>query len=376
MKKKGCLLGGLILVFLLLIIATAVYAFVIVFPEKVISVFGEPDLTLSSVQQILTADRLYFKLNSLMSPVDPNAGAIKFIIQTGESVDSITQNLVNGNFIRDVAAFRNLLIFSGIDRKIQAGTFTLSPSMNSLQIAQALQDATPEDITFNILPGWRAEEIAASLPTSGLQFSGEEFLNLVRTPSSVSLPDGFPNVTSLEGYLLPGAYTFKRVITAPEMISTLIQSFWEQISPEMKNGYVKQNLTVEQAVILASMVQREAIVQDEMPQIASVFYNRLVLPMKLDSDPTVQYAIGFDQVSGSWWKNPLYGQDLSINSSFNTYLVSGLPPAPICEPSLAAMQAVAFPAQTPYYYFRARCDGSGLHSFAITLEEQKNNACP
>jgi UPF0755 protein len=112
-----------------------------------------------------------------------------------------------------------------------------------------------------------------------------------------------------------------------------------------------------------------------MPAIASVFHNRLSAGMKLDTDPTVQYAIGWNSSQDTWWTNPLSSTDLQVDSPFNTYLVPGLPPAPISNPSLAALRAVAFPTDTPFYYFRARCDGSGLHSFAETFEEHVNNGC-
>jgi UPF0755 protein len=131
-----------------------------------------------------------------------------------------------------------------------------------------------------------------------------------------------------------------------------------------------------QAVTLASIVQREAVIQDEMPMIASVFLNRLAVNMKLDSDPTVQYALGYQNGRGGWWTNPLSLADLQIDSPYNTYIYTGLPPGPIANPSLEALQYVAQPAQTPYFYFRAACDGSGRHNFAITFNEHLNNACP
>ena len=126
---------------------------------------------------------------------------------------------------------------------------------------------------------------------------------------------------------------------------------------------------------MASIVERESILDEEMPLIASVFINREKIGMKLDSDATVQYALGYNQIQGTWWTNPLSSQDLQVNSPFNTYQNSGLPPAAISNPSLAAIQSIAFAADTPYYYFRARCDGSGFHNFAVTFEEHLSNGC-
>ena len=127
---------------------------------------------------------------------------------------------------------------------------------------------------------------------------------------------------------------------------------------------------------LASIVQREAVDRDEMPMIASVFYNRLEISMKLETDPTVQYALGYNSAQNSWWTTPLTYTHLEVLSPYNTYIYSGLPPTPIANPSLAALQAVAFPAQTPYYYFRAACDGSGTHNFSETYEQHLQYACP
>jgi UPF0755 protein len=155
-----------------------------------------------------------------------------------------------------------------------------------------------------------------------------------------------------------------------------LEDFQSKISPDLIEGFQNQGLSLFQAVTLASMVQREAVVAEEMPMIASVFINRLQAGMRLDSDPTVQYALGYDEENGVWWKNPLSLDDLQFDSAYNTYQIEGLPPGPIASPSLNALRAVAFPAKTPYYFFRAACDGSGRHTFAETLEQQKANACP
>jgi UPF0755 protein len=126
---------------------------------------------------------------------------------------------------------------------------------------------------------------------------------------------------------------------------------------------------------LASIIEREAVVADERPIIASVFFNRLSAGMLLESDPTVQYALG-QQPDGDWWKSPLSLDDLALDSPYNTYRSAGLPPGPIANPGLSSLQAVANPADTPYFYFRAACDGSGRHAFAATFDEHLLNACP
>jgi UPF0755 protein len=298
-------------------------------------------------------------------------------MELGEPTYSIIERLEEEGFILSAEALSDYLVYAGLDTTLQAGEYQLSPKMAALEIAQALQDATPAEVTFRVLHGWRMEEIAEALPTSGLSFSGEEFLALARNPSPLSaVYQELPTGAGLEGFLYPDSYRLGREITVQEFIGTLVEDFQAKVENGMRQGFQQQGLSLFQAVTLASIVQREAVVEEEMPLIASVFLNRLKAGMKLDSDPTVQYALGLNEETGKWWKSPLSLGDLQVDSPYNTYLYSGLPPGPIANPGLNALKAVAFPAQTPYYYFRAACDGSGKHTFAETFEEHQQNACP
>jgi len=143
----------------------------------------------------------------------------------------------------------------------------------------------------------------------------------------------------------------------------------------MHAGFANQGLSLYEAVILASIVERETVVDGEQAIIASVFFNRLRQGMMLQADPTVQYALGYNDAWG-WWKSPLSLEDLNFVSPYNTYLNDALPPGPIANPGLEALKAVAFPEETDYYFFRADCDGSGRHLFTSTFEEHRSNACP
>jgi UPF0755 protein len=190
------------------------------------------------------------------------------------------------------------------------------------------------------------------------------------------LMDQIPVGVSMEGFLPPGVYEIERTITADQLVRYLLEQFDEQLPREIQGGLEQQGLTLYEGVTLASIIQREAVLEEEMPIIASVFNNRLMIPMKLETDPTVQYALGYNSAQTTWWTSPLTFEDLQVDSPYNTYLYPGLPPTPIASPSLAALQAVAFPAQTPYYFFRAACDGSGRHNFSQTFQEHLDNACP
>ncbi|MHB8112679.1 MAG: endolytic transglycosylase MltG, partial [Bellilinea sp.] len=300
----------------------------------------------------------------------------RFPITPGESVNSVGLRLEQTGLVNNAAAFRLYLIYSGLDTNLQAGDYDLSPAWNTLELAQKLQDSTPLEITFVILPGWRAEEIAASLQTSGLSIQPDEFLAAVQNPPADILNAFGIQAGSLEGFLFPGEYRLLRTTDLNRLLRVFAIEFNAHLTAELRSGFEQHGLDLQQAVILASIVQREAMVAEESPMIASAFYNRLAAGMKLDSDPTVQYALGFNQDQTTWWTNPLSLADLETVSAYNTYQNAGLPPGPISNPGLAALQAVAFPADSPYYYFRARCDGSGMHNFAVTFQEHLQNSCP
>ncbi|MDI6695920.1 MAG: endolytic transglycosylase MltG [Anaerolineales bacterium] len=346
-------------------------------PAQAEQIFGAPAKTLSAYQRWLISWQLILREKSLLSPRDPAAKPQSFAVELGEPTYEITRRLEAEGLIQDADLFRLYLIYAGLDTSIQAGEYTLSARMSPVEIARALQDSTPSEVTFRILAGWRLEEIAAALPTSGLTFTPEAFLSYAVTPP-LSLPmiHELPPGSSLEGFLFPDRYRLPRDTGIQEFIQILLQRFNSQVDAELREGFARQGLDLVQAVTLASIVQREAVDANEMSLIASVFLNRLAAGMRLDSDPTIQYALGFQSDQNTWWKNPLTLKDLQIESPYNTYLHPGLPPGPICNPGLEALRAVAFPAQSPYYYFRAACDGSGKHLFSETLEEHQQNACP
>jgi UPF0755 protein len=218
------------------------------------------------------------------------------------------------------------------------------------------------------------EEIAGSLTTSGLNFSAEEFLTAARTAHPDY--DFLGNATTTEGFLFPDSYIVPRGVDAATFVNGLLRNFALHLTPDMTNEFKRNGLSIYQAVTLASIVEREAVHDEEKPLIASVYLNRFKINMKLDADPTVQYALGFSPLNQIWWTSPLNLVDLQVNSPYNTYVNAGLPPTPISNPSLNAIRAVAFPAATKYLYFRAKCDGSGYHDFSETFDEHLKNGCP
>ena len=346
-----------------------VLAFVFLFvPIQVERNYGHASSRLSLGQRYQYALRLFWHDGLLTAPAV--ASGQSFIVNDGESPIAVAQRLEAAGIILDADAFLDYIIFTGLDTSLQSGEYHFEPNLSIIDVARAMQDATPLDVTFVVLPGWRMEQIAASLPTSGLDATPEAFLSAARIPIAHSFLE---SAATNEGFLLPDSYILPRATDADALLAALVRNFANHLIPELESGFANQGLTTYQAVIIASIIERESIVTDEMPLIASVFFNRLNTGWNLQSDPTVQYALGAD---GNWWPNPLSSFDLDFDSPYNTYLYAGLPPAPISTPSMDALRAVANPALTDYYFFRAKCDGSGLHNFSVTLEEHINHECP
>jgi UPF0755 protein len=220
--------------------------------------------------------------------------------------------------------------------------------------------------------GWRAEEIAKYLEARGV-VDGSAFLDAVagRDPAiDLPLPEG---ASSFEGYLFPDTYDFGREPTPRSVLKTFLQDFDRRVTDATFAKADARGLSEHELLTLASIVEREATEPEERAEIAAVFRNRMAQGMPLQADPTVQYArVPFGTLSAdAFWPTDLTRDDLQIRSPYNTYQVKGLPPAPICNPGVAAIRAAAEPSDRPWLYFVAKGDGS--HLFARTLDEHNQN---
>ena len=370
-QNRSIVSCGCFLLFVLSVILA--YGVTLAIPILAVQSVGPASDSLGSVQKFKYALLMLWYDGLVTRPLNSQSGEVTFTINPGDGAAIVAVKLEQQGIILSADAFTAYLVYAGLDTGLQAGDFQISPAMAPLQIAQKLQDATPTQVKFVVLPGWRLEEVANAMPTSGLNITPDQFLEIATSPHSTY--DFLPSGASAEGFIFPTEYILPRAIQADQLVSLFMNNAALALSPEMRSGFARQNLSVFQAVILASIIQREAIHSEEQPTIASVFLNRLNAGMNLETDPTIQYALGFNAELQTWWKVPLSVDDLAINSSYNTYLNPGLPPGPISNPGLSALQAVAYPAQTPYFFFRARCDGSGLHNFSETFEQHLQNGC-
>jgi UPF0755 protein len=373
-KKQKLILSGLIFA---IVLAFAIFVFVVavLIPEATIRLFGPPDPTLDNASRIIYSAKLFLNRDSLFASYSSSGTDKIFVINTGKTANKVVEDLAYSQLIKDPETFTNYLVYTGIDRRLQVGTYVLNPMLNPVEIAASLYDTTPEDISFSFLAGWRAEEIAALLPTSGLNITAEDFMSLVNTPPESLTAIISPDLNSLEGFLFPGNYQVMKSANAGELTTQFLMNFINQLPENYKTSLIKTGLDLRQAIILASIIEKETILSEEAPLIASVFINRLNAGMPLQSDPTIQYALGYYPDNNTWWKNPLSVADLSIDSPYNTYLHIGLPPTPICNPGRTSIMAILEPADTEYLFFRAACDGSGKHIFNMTYDDHLSAAC-
>ena len=297
---------------------------------------------------------------------DPRADSRPFVIARGETAGTIGRHLEAQGFVRSALAFTYVLYDSGREDSLQSGTYTISPALTPRELARVFEKAPGEQAVLRIIEGWRLDEAAAAVNKSFPKITKDDFLKAAvvgARKNTVLL--GLPSGTPLIGFLYPDTYFFKPDATADQIVDTLLDQFELRVGQTLRQAAADRKTTIYDIVKLGSIVEREARDRTESPTIAGVYANRLRIGMKLDADPTIQYALG------DWRELSL--EDLKLDSPYNTYQVAGLPPTPICSPGQAALEGAARPADVPYLYFVAKNDGTGDHAFAKTLDEQEAN---
>ena len=334
-------------------------------------VLGLPAGELGTVQRVRLALQASEMLDQFTAAVNPEKDRFLLEIEAGEGVASVLAKIAEG-LEMDPEAMRIYWVYTGADRLINPGRYALSGSLTIPQITDLVTAAGNSLVRFAFFSGMRLEEIAELIDSYEFSFSGQDFLDAARDYSPELHPAG---MSSLEGYFVPGIYEMSRDISLDAFLSNFVKVFIRRVREPYEAAFNANGLMLHQAVILSSMIAREAMSASEHGTIASVFYNRIRAGMKFERDPTAQYAIGWDEASGSWWKIPLTAADVAVFSPYNTYVTDGFPPGPSCSPDTAIFAVVADPPQTDYLYFRAKCDNTPYHNFSRTYEEHVGYGC-
>ena len=282
---------------------------------------------------------------------------IEFRVENGESTSKVAERLYEEGIIKSRFLFKIIAKTKGVDKKIKAGLYHLSANMSTMEVLGILANGAIYTVDITIPEGFTMEMIAKRLSEKGL-VDEKRFLELCHSPE---LFDGIPEeAKTLEGYLFPDTYRFSPDATEEEIIKTMIGKF-KSVYEDVSKGY-NGKLNENQIITLASIIEKEAYLDREKPVISAVFQNRLKKGMRLESCATVLYVVRRPN-------GPVYYADLKVDSPYNTYKYSGLPPGPISCPGARSIESALYPENNDYLYFVSL--GDGTHHFSKTFAEHE-----
>lgn len=298
---------------------------------------------------------------------------VEVTIPEGASAKQIASILKDEGLIKYEGAFVKRLQDSEYSGRLKSGTFTLNTGMNTLQMMEAMCPEVEYELpiaTLVIPEGFTVEMIAARCEEQGI-CSESEFLNAVQSVTTsdfiylADVPAGADVEYKLQGYLFPATYDIYESTTAESLVEWMLDTFEYHYSGELEARATELGYNSYDVITRASIVEREAKVDEERATIAGVINNRLAIDMPLQMCPTVLYPL----TDGMYDQNQVLYEDLEIESPYNTYKYSGLPEGPICNPGVACIEAVLYPEQHSYYFYHVGDEEAGTHIFTETYEE-------
>ncbi|HRW81071.1 MAG TPA: endolytic transglycosylase MltG [Desulfomonilia bacterium] len=323
-------------------------------------------MSLSSARLVITVTSLavlalFIHTCSFLTTAVTPPRAVLADIEPGQSAWEISRELQEGGVIADAHTFMVIATLTGKARRLQAGSYVFEGNHYPLDIMNILFRGMTQRYRITVPEGYTLFQIGTLVEKTGL-LSRQSFIRSAMDPASTTF---FKiEAPSMEGFLYPDTYFLVPHITPLEIIAKMIDRFNKIYTPEMEQRAKELGLSMTEVITLASMIEKEAVVQTEKPVISSVFHNRLKRNMRLQSDPTAIYGIeGFSR--------KISPKDLLRESPYNTYRHHGLPPGPICSPGIESIRAALWPARTDYLYFVAR--GNGTHAFSRSLQEHNQS---
>jgi len=294
---------------------------------------------------------------ALWIPITPQQQTF-VLLHPGYSTRRIAGELKSAGVIHSADAFI-LWHYFHHQRSLKAGEYVFEKPASGLQIHARLARGDIYVHTVVIPEGYTMFDIAQAVQDAGLG-SREDFLKAANSETAL-VSDIAPEAKSLEGYLFPNTYEFTRTESMNDMVAAMVKQF------RLVAQQIGLTSDVQKTVTMASIIEKETAAPEERTQVASVYYNRLAHNIALQADPSVIYA----ELLDGTYAGALHHDDMRVNSPYNTYLHTGLPPGPIGNPGKTSLEAAMHPATTDYYYFVA--DGNGHHKFANSLEEHNRN---
>ena len=304
--------------------------------------------------------------SEINSPFDQSGQNLNFVIESGETVSKIAKNLVDAEVIRSALYFKTYIWQEGLENKLQAGAYILSSKLSIEDIVKILisGDIINNEIKITTLEGWTIYDISEYLTKSGVA-DKKEFLKLTEDKfKDFSFLKNLPKKANLEGYLFPDTYTIFNYASEEDIIVKMLKNLDKKLTPQMREDIKKQGKSIHEIIIMASLIEKEVQTDADMKIVSGIFWNRLRDGMRLESDATLTYALR-DKVAAHT------REDLKIDTPYNSYMYAGLPPGPIGNPGVKAIEAAINPAKTDYYFFLTGT--SGKTHFAKTYNEHLRN---
>lgn len=311
-----------------------------------------------------------------MQPVEPAGPAVTFTIEKGLGSAEIADLLEENGIIRNALFFKGYLKWVKEGSSFKAGTYTASPGDTYDQLIARLNagDVVKEEtVVFTIPEGFTAAQVADKLAEAWNQ-QAEVFLQIIDSGAGLAaverlgVPENAELRHRLEGYLFPETYELVKDSTPQEVVEAMLEQLEKKLDsiPDWQTKLEERGVSLHELLTVASLVEREVVVNDERPLVAGVIYNRLDKAQKLEIDATVQYLLDKQ-------KERLLNEDLKVDSPYNTYKNAGLPPGPIASPGLASIEAALEPEASEYYFYVTKKDGSQGHLFGKTYQEHLAN---
>lgn len=298
--------------------------------------------------------------HELHQPANPGSSKARVVVPPGATFHQVADTLHQAGLVDSVIVFDLYARYKHLDRNVEAGVYQLSHNLNMIQLLQALQVAIPEEVFVTIPEGFTIQKTAALLDQGGIIKGSDYTAVAVNGQFNYDFLKDVAPGASLEGFLFPDTYLIPRNGTAKQLITAQLDEFNTQWTAARKALASQLKLNALQVLTIASMIEREARFDEDRPLVASVIYNRLSAGWLLQVDATVLYAKGV-------WQSTVTTQDRMIQSPYNTYLHTGLPPGPIANPGLKAIDAALQPAQTQYFFYLS--DPQGHNHYARTSAE-------
>lgn len=312
--------------------------------------------------------------HGLNQPASNQDEPVNFLIEPGQGMKEISENLFEENLIDSKFYFLFYVWTKGWEKKLQAGEYVLNKNMNIKEIGRMLSggEGVDEEVIITVIEGWNTREIGQYLESKGM-FQSEELLELAGFPGiyygtakDMPRPKDFssdynfladkPKLYGLEGYLFPDTYRVYEDVTLEDIVRKMLNNFDKKLTLEMRTEIKKQGWTIYEIITLAAIIEKEVGRPEDMKMISDIFHKRLQTGIALQSDATINFITKKGVTRPST-------EDLAVEHPYNTYKHRGLPPGPIANPGLAAIEAAIYPTANDYYYFLTTPEGEVIYSY-------------